>query len=175
MGETCNYFGEFNYGKKNGIGVYKWKDNSCYEGEIKNNFFDGFGIYTYFDGRKYEGEWIKNHINGYGEMTWVEGNKYFGFYKNDKREGFGMYYVPENKFYIGFWKNGQQEGLGKYIHKNIIKYCIWKNGKIDKKYEDMDENEFFHSLGNNHINFCYFKWDINQLKLYFNIQNKNEK
>ena len=85
MGDACNYSGEFNNGKKNGIGRYKWIDDTSYEGEIKNNFFDGFGIYAYFDGRKFEGEWKKNHINGYGEMEWVEGNKYYGFYKEGKK------------------------------------------------------------------------------------------
>ena len=38
MGDSCFYFGDFNNGKKNGIGVYKWSDNNKYEGEIKNNF-----------------------------------------------------------------------------------------------------------------------------------------
>ena len=109
-----------------------------------------------------------NHINGYGEMTWIEGNKYFGFYENDKRNGFGMYYIPENKFFIGFWKNGKQEGYGKYIYEDKIKYGIWKKGKIDKKYE-MDEKDFFENLENNKINFPFFKCDINQLKLHFNL------
>ena len=45
MGDTCYYFGEFKLGKKNGIGTYKWIDDSSYEGEIKNNLFDGYGIY----------------------------------------------------------------------------------------------------------------------------------
>ena len=174
MGDACNYFGEFNNGKKNGIGRYKWIDDSYYEGEVKNNFFDGFGSYLYFDGRKYEGQWKKNRINGYGEMTWVEGNKYFGFYKDDKREGFGMYYSPEDNFFVGFWKNGKQDGYGKYISKDVIKYGIWKKGKIDKLYEYEDENEFFKELENNNINFSYFKWNINQLKSYFYIENKDD-
>ena len=107
-------------------------------------------------------------------MTWVEGNKYFGFYKNDKREGFGMYYVPENNFFVGFWKNGKQEGYGKLIQNNKIKYGFWIKGKIDKNSDDMEENKFFNDLDNNNINFCYFKWDVNQLKAYFNVQNKKE-
>ena len=172
IGDTCTYFGEFKSGKKNGIGIYSWIDDSCYAGEVKNNLFDGYGIYLYFDGRKYEGEWKKNMLHGYGEMTWTEGNKYFGLYKNDKRDGFGIYYSPDNKFFIGFWKNGKQNGYGKYINCNKIKYGIWKNGKFDKKYEDMDENEFIKSLINNNTNFPYFKWNINQLQLFFNIRNK---
>ena len=107
-------------------------------------------------------------------MEWVEGNKYYGFYKEDKREGFGIYYIPENKFYVGFWKEGKQEGYGKYINNNVIKYGIWDKGKFGKKYENMDENEFFKELENNKINFSYFHWDINHLKSYFNISNKKE-
>ena len=172
IGGNYEYFGEFKFGKKNGIGTYKWIDDTCYVGEVKNNLFDGFGIYLYFDGRKYEGEWKKNKLDGYGEMTWTEGNKYFGFYKNDKRNGFGIFYSSDNKFFVGFWKNGKQNGYGKYIN-NKIKYGFWRNGKIDKKCEDMDENEFFKELDNNNINFSYFKWDVNQLKKFFNIHNKN--
>ena len=36
----------------------------------------------------------------------------------------------------------------------------------------MDENEFIKSLNDNNINFPYFKWNINQLQLFFNIRNK---
>ena len=40
MGGNCEYFGEFKNGKKNGIGTYKWIDDTCYVGGVKNNLFD---------------------------------------------------------------------------------------------------------------------------------------
>ena len=142
-----------------------------YEGEIKNNLFDGYGIYKYLDGRKYLGQWKQNHIEGYGEMYWSDWNIYRGFYKKDKKDGFGIYfYYNEDCFNVGFWKNGKQDGFGQIGNKYEIKYGFWKNGKLEKFMENIPENEFFDKLKNNNIDFCYFKWSINQLKSFFDIK-----
>ena len=108
-------------------------------------------------------------------MTWVEGNKYCGFYKNGKKNGFGIYYSPKGKLYIGFWKNGKQDGYGKYISKSKIKYGIFNNGNLEKKYEN--ENIFYKDLLDINVNKniiktnWIFKWDINKIKNFLEIEN----
>ena len=103
-------------------------------------------------------------------MTWPEGNKYCGFYENDKKSGFGIYYSPSGKFYIGFWKDGKQDGFGKYINKNKVKYGIWNNGIVEKKYED--EKDFYKDLNMNKNSIKkidIFTWDINKINNFLEV------
>ena len=130
---------------------------------------EGYGIYYFKNGRSYKGQWKESKFHGYGEFTWVEGKKYYGFYKKDLKDGFGIYYWPEEKFYIGFWKEGKQHGVCKYIKRNQIQYCRWKNGKKDKMF--MNEDQFFNSFESDEDKFkFFFLWDINKLKEYLEIK-----
>ena len=43
-------------GKKNGKGVLKFEDGSCYDGFFVDNNLSGLGVYHWPDGREYEGE-----------------------------------------------------------------------------------------------------------------------
>ena len=141
------YIGEYKYGLKDGIGIYKWPDNTMYNGEWKKNNIEGYGIYNFKDGRIFYGEWKNNQMNGYGECVFIDNKKFCGFYKKDKKNGFGIFYLPKNKFFIGFWKEGKQNGVGKFIKDDIIKYGIWKDGKREKWFND--ENEFIDNFENN--------------------------
>ena len=160
--------GEYNHGKKEGIGTLIYSDKNIYKGEWITNNMEGFGIYTYADGRQYIGEWKNNQMYGYGEFLWKEGKKYAGFFKNDKRDGFGIVYYPNNKFFIGFWQEGKEEGLGKCINDDEIKYGIWKEGEREKWIEN--EGEFSNILGQKKVNYAsFFLWDKTQLKKFMDI------
>lgn len=47
------FIGEYSNGLKKGKGLFKWIDNSCYEGDIYNNIIHGKGIYKWSDGKIY--------------------------------------------------------------------------------------------------------------------------
>ena len=113
-------------------------------------------------------------MNGYGVFLWNEGKKFCGFYQNDKKDGFGIYFSPPDKYYVGFWKKGKQEGFGLCIYKDKIKYGIWRNDKIIKKYEN--EEYFYNDLILNNIKPSIFQWDFNKIKndIIQKMSSKNE-
>lgn len=151
----------------NDIGIIKFKNNSSYIGEIKNNMRDGIGIFKWSDGSKYEGEFIKDRMegwgqihfydgkifkgqildglpHGYGEFIWNNENRYVGNYINGQKEGFGIYIMmtenlKEQLSYFGFWKNGKQDGYGIIIKNKKISYVKYKEGKKIGYYK----NEIF--------------------------------
>jgi hypothetical protein len=52
------YNGEFSNGKKNGTGLFKWKDGSYYEGEYRNDLKNGHGKYVSADRQNvHDGQW----------------------------------------------------------------------------------------------------------------------
>ena len=46
-------------GKKQGKGIFDWKDGSKYEGEMKDGWYHGNGKFIYPNGVVYEGEFVK--------------------------------------------------------------------------------------------------------------------
>lgn len=44
--------------KKNGQGVYLWKNGSRYEGNFENDYRHGYGEMKWQDGRVYKGKWL---------------------------------------------------------------------------------------------------------------------
>ena len=88
---------------------------------------------------------------------------------NDKKEGFGICYWPKDQFFIGFFKEGKQCGVSKCISGNEIIYRKWKNGKKENKYSN--EKQFFNNFNQDEKKYTkYFKWDINKLKEYMEIE-----
>lgn len=45
------YEGEYSNDKKNGHGVYTWKDGTVYDGEFMNDLKHGMGTVKYGDGK----------------------------------------------------------------------------------------------------------------------------
>jgi hypothetical protein len=71
----CTYYGSFVRDAKNGQGILKWKDGSCYEGSyllllvIQNN----------------SNRFKNNHKDGVGKSTYADGSYFIGSYKNDQK------------------------------------------------------------------------------------------
>eukprot|EP00483_Globobulimina_turgida_P000005 UN00005 len=99
--------GEFMDGKKNGKGVYFWKDlQATYDGEWSMDTRKGDGKFTYSDGSHYEGEWDNNYRSGKGTYIYANGDSYCGEYINGQREGQGIYsYKEDYSQLIGVWKD----------------------------------------------------------------------
>ena len=120
--ENGRYEGEFKNGKREGKGIYYYKDGDRYEGEFKNDKYEGKGIYYYDDGDRYEGEFKNSLFEGKGIYYYTndpwKGDTYEGDWKNDKKEGKGIYYWNDGDRYEGDWKNDSKEGKGIYYYNN---------------------------------------------------------
>lgn len=56
-------------GKRNGTGIFYFKDNSFYEGQWKDNRMHGKGCLYYSNGQlAYEGGWYMDAFHGKGKM-----------------------------------------------------------------------------------------------------------
>ena len=64
-------------GKKCGKGLFKWNDQSYYNGNFKDENFDGYGEYYWPDGRIYKGAWVDGKMEGQGYL-YHEGKEYTG-------------------------------------------------------------------------------------------------
>ena len=125
----------------NSYGIIKWKNNSKYIGEIKNNMKHGIGLFIWSDGSRYEGEFREDKIEGWGVIYFFDGKIFQGQISNGVPHGYGEFIWTNNNRYVGNYLNGQKEGFGIYImnleNKNKLKnelvtyFGFWKNGKQD--------------------------------------------
>jgi len=58
--------GEFSNDAPNGAGIYTWRDNKRYAGQLANWLRQGSGIFWFADGRRYEGQWSGDRQSGFG-------------------------------------------------------------------------------------------------------------
>ena len=107
------YEGELKNGKREGRGVFYFKDRSRYEGDWKNGVKEGKGIIYFNSGSRYEGDCINDFMEGKGIFFYNNGDRYEGDFKNDKREGKGIYYYSNGNREIGDYKNDQR--IGKHV------------------------------------------------------------
>eukprot|EP00483_Globobulimina_turgida_P000386 UN00386 len=99
--------GEYIDGKKNGKGIYFWKEfQATYDGEWSMGIRRGNGKFTYSDGSRYEGEWDNNYRSGSGTYMFANGDSYCGEYLDGKRRGEGICsYEEDYSQLIGTWKD----------------------------------------------------------------------
>jgi hypothetical protein len=69
------YEGEWEKGKRDGIGVATWPDGSSYIGQWRADSTHGKGIYVKSDGERYEGDWVSGLREGAGKSFWPDGSK----------------------------------------------------------------------------------------------------
>lgn len=124
------YTGDWFENKKEGKGIFFYKDGGCYDGNWKNSKRHGKGLMIYANGDIYDGNWINDLKHGYGIIEYKNGNKFYGYWSNGLKEGQGYYYYSETgKIYLGEW------------HEDIPRTGIFTDVKEDK-LENMDEDEF---------------------------------
>ncbi len=91
-----------------------------YKGEWQDGKKEGVGMQIYKNGDKYEGEWVKNRPSGDGVYSQWVGDKKKGHYEvvyegkwlRGKRHGFGTLYYPDGGVYHGDWAAGERSGFG---------------------------------------------------------------
>ncbi len=111
------YNGEFKDGKKQGRGVYEWKNGMRFEGDFANDSPNGRGIWLFATGDKYEGEVKNSEITGKGVFITKSGDKIDGSFNNAKANGRVQYAFANGDKYDGDMAQGQMTGKGVYVTK----------------------------------------------------------
>ena len=122
------YTGDWKNNKKEGHGIFFYKDGSCYDGLWKNNKRDGKGLMIYANEDIYEGNWKEDLKHGYGILEKKCGDKYYGFWNMGKKEGQGYYYYYNTgKIYLGEWHDDNPRcGIFTDVEGDTVKIDISK-------------------------------------------------
>lgn len=62
----------------------EYDNGDIYKGEIQNGKRQGKGIYTWKEGTTFEGDWVAGKYHGYGIMKYPNGKSKSGYYENGK-------------------------------------------------------------------------------------------
>jgi hypothetical protein len=97
IARLCRFFFRDTFPKTYSDGEYK--------GELKDDKREGYGIFTWKDGGKYEGEWENDVENEYGVYIDKNGEKYEGQFKDNQKHGYGILYDKNGKkIKMGEWQ-----------------------------------------------------------------------
>ncbi len=117
-----SYCGEFEHGKMNGRGMFKYADGSAYLGEYKAGKMCGHGVFHFVNGDVYDGEFLASHMHGRGIYTYANGDQFDGEYKNNVMNGFGVMRFADGSVEIeAWWEGGKLHGRG---------VCSYANGDV---------------------------------------------
>ena len=76
------FLGEYNYGKAEGYGQYRWTNGNIYSGMFVDGRKEGQGTWKKSSSEEntnmYEGEYHDDIKHGYGEFKWATGGHYRG-------------------------------------------------------------------------------------------------
>lgn len=85
-----SYEGEFNEGRIEGKGTFKWSNGDEYIGTFENGILHGRGIYKWKNGDVYDGSYINGMRSGKGKLTNSNGKIYEGGFENNLPHGKGI-------------------------------------------------------------------------------------
>lgn len=105
--DGAKYEGEFDEGRKHGLGKYTWPDKKTYyRGDWDNDLMSGRGELIFTDNRKYYGDFKDNMFQGNGIYIWPDGSKYVGEFSFNKKHGKGVYEWADGRKFEGTWNRG---------------------------------------------------------------------
>ena len=118
-------------GKKEGSGIYRWKDGSTYEGNYLEGKRHGHGKFLWANGESYKGEYHHDERTGFGEYLWPDGSRYSGDFLKGKRHGKGIFTSPDSVVYDGEWFDDLQHGEGTLVYPDGRMISgIWRLGNL---------------------------------------------
>jgi hypothetical protein len=118
-------------GKKEGSGIYRWKDGSTYEGNYLEGKRHGHGKFLWANGESYKGEYHHDERTGFGEYLWPDGSRYSGQFLKGKRHGKGIFTSPDSVVYDGEWFDDLQHGEGTLVYPDGRMISgIWRLGNL---------------------------------------------
>lgn len=124
------YEGSYKGGKKNGWGIYRWRDGKRYVGTYANGERHGQGTLYYPGGDRYEGLFVHDKMNDFGTYYYSDGNKYTGNFLNGKKHGRGKAYFRNGDRYEGLFDQDKMHGYGIYYYSNgRMQRGVWERDR----------------------------------------------
>ena len=150
--EETIYKGEFLNSKKNGLGVFIYKDGTTCYGEWIDDKLNGYAFIKYSNESIYVGQFKDNAFHGYGEFLWPDEKYYIGEYNMGVKDGFGIFVWNFDKCdaYIGFWENGKTSGIGIKLNDNNYKLGYWKEGRKINNIKHWELDDYLKGCNNKH-------------------------
>ena len=131
--DGSEYQGEWQDGKRHGIGTYISPTGTRYEGEWKDDGANGHGVCHYADGMKYDGEFESGERHGKGILISPEGDRYEGQFKYDLVHGEGIYIWGDGVRPEGEFREGKPWNVLGYDEYGKI--CgLLVDGKVQEVY-----------------------------------------
>ena len=131
--DGSEYQGEWQDGKRRGIGTYISPTGTRYEGEWKDDGASGHGVCHYADGMKYDGEFESGERHGKGTLISPEGDRYEGQFKYDLVNGEGIYIWGDGVRSEGEFREGKPWNVVGYDEYGEI--CgLLVDGKVQEVY-----------------------------------------
>jgi len=131
--DGAEYQGEWQNGKRHGIGTYISPTGTRYEGEWENDGASGHGVCHYADGMKYDGQFEGGERQGKGILLSPEGDRYEGQFENDLVHGEGIYTWGDGVRSEGEFREGKPWNVIGYDENNEICGAI-VDGKLQEVY-----------------------------------------
>lgn len=101
--------------KREGLGLYSFKNGGYYEGEFHDNEFEGMGVLYYKNQDVFNGTFKSGVRDGFGVYKYSSDLIFSGYFHNDLQEGVGILRNTANAWeFKGNWKKGLREGVGVY-------------------------------------------------------------
>ncbi len=134
-----SYSGQYQNGRKHGIGLFKTEDGSK-QGIFHEGVF-AEGIWKE-GGTAYEGKFVNVYLEGQGKKTLSNGTIYAGDFKRDKLEGAGTRTLPNGTVDTGNFRKNILSGCGtrKLVSGEIIE-GKFSDGPGDFKFTPDVESE----------------------------------
>ena len=128
------YIGEFDDGRKDGLGTYIWSNHDNmekYVGEFTNGEFGKEGKIYYKSGQIYEGEIYDDYHYGKGVKTLPDGSKYEGVWRRNKGNNITKWKINGyDKYGKIVLETYEGNGKGLYVYIGGGKYKgEFKDGK----------------------------------------------
>ena len=131
--DGAEYQGEWQDGKRHGIGTYISPTGTRYEGEWENDGASGHGVCHYADGMKYDGQFESGERHGKGVLISPEGDRYEGQFKYDLVNGEGIYIWGDGVRSEGEFREGKPWNVVGYDEYGEI--CgLLVDGKLQEVY-----------------------------------------
>ena len=131
--DGSEYQGEWQDGKRHGIGTYISPTGTRYEGEWENDGASGHGVCHYADGMKYDGQFESGERHGKGVLISPEGDRYEGQFKYDLLNGEGIFTWVDGVRSEGIFREGKPWNVIGYDENNEICGAI-VDGKLQEVY-----------------------------------------
>lgn len=110
------YQGPLENGKRQGWGIFTYRDGTRCEGRFEQNELTGRGICSFANGDRYEGQFHRNLRQGPGVILYSNGNRCEGQFVADMLNGYGACRYASGNRYEGEFANGMRQGWGAFSY-----------------------------------------------------------